>query len=283
MKNTAKQKSPGAPTPKGAIGTGGSSGIGQAIAIALARAGYRVAIVGSTPQHLETTRSLLADCTPPNADASPRHLGLALDVRQEKDMQLMVDRTLDQFGQIDLLVASAGLGKKAGSGRVMPYATASLPLEEWRDVIDVNLTGVFLSNRAVLPTMQQQGAGHIVNICSSTTLQGLRGQPYAPAYCASKFGVVGLTESLAAEVAACGIRVQAIFPGPVCTPLVAETALLKLFRDRAIKPEHFARSVLGLIQQPPDTVIIHPHLLPFMGERSPHNTPTKQQIHKAAG
>lgn len=246
-----------------AIVTGGSGGIGQAIAIALAQAGYSVTVVGTNGQRLDTTLARMAQHSAPEL-----LLGLVLDVRQEADMQAMVEQTMARFGRVDLLVTSAGLGKKSDSARVIPHPTASLPLEEWQEVIGVNLTGVFLSNRAVLPPMLEQGQGHIVNICSSTTLHGLRGQPYAPAYCASKFGVVGLTESLAAEVSEAGIRVQAIFPGPVVTPLVAQTALLKLFHHRAISPEHFARSVVALVQQPPDAIVIHPHLLPFLGDRA---------------
>lgn len=248
---------------KVAIVTGGSSGIGQAIAIALARVGFGVTVVGTSRQRIDTTVSQMAQFTPPEM-----LLGLRLDVRQPADMEAMAKMTLAHFGALDLLVTSAGLGKKSGSARVVPHPTATLPLEDWQEVIDVNLTGVFLSNRAVLSAMLAQGSGHIVNICSSTTLHGLRGQPYAPAYCASKFGVVGLTETLEAEVATAGIRVQAIFPGPVLTPLVAQTALLKLFHNRAISPEHFARSVVALVQHPLDVTVIHPHLLPFLGDRS---------------
>lgn len=248
---------------KVAIVTGGSSGIGQAIAIALARVGYGVTVVGTSRQRIDNTLSLMAQYSSPEM-----LLGLNLDVRQAADMEAMAEQTLAQFGRIDLLVTSAGLGKKSDSVRVIPHPTALLPLEDWQEMIDVNLTGVFLSNRAVLSTMLAQGSGHIVNICSSTTLHGLRGQPYAPAYCASKFGIVGLTESLESEVAGSGIRVQAIFPGPVLTPLVAQTALLKLFNNRAISPDHFALSVVALVQQPSDAIVIHPHLLPFLGDRN---------------
>lgn len=248
---------------KVAIVTGGSSGIGQAIAIALARAGYGVTVVGTSRQRIDNTL-----CQIVQYSSQELVLGLELDVRQAADMEAMVEQTLAQFGRIDLLVTSAGLGKKSDSVRVIPHPTASLPLEDWQEMIDVNLTGVFLSNRAVLSTMLAQGSGHIVNVCSSTTLHGLRGQPYAPAYCASKFGIVGLTESLDSEVAGSGIRVQAIFPGPVLTPLVAQTALLKLFNNRAIRPDHFALSVVALVQQPSDAIVIHPHLLPFLGDRN---------------
>lgn len=89
-------------------------------------------------------------------------------------MTEMATKTIDCFGRIDLLVASAGLGKST-SERLAPYATASLPYDEWKAILNVNLTGIFLSNRAVLPTMIEQKLGHIINICSSSTRYGLKG------------------------------------------------------------------------------------------------------------
>ncbi|MBD0347270.1 MAG: SDR family oxidoreductase [Coleofasciculus sp. Co-bin14] len=246
---------------KVAIVTGGSSGIGQAACIALANAGFHVVVIGTRRDRINETLNLL-DNSISNPLVSP-HLGLTLDVTNEDDMQEMVVKTVERFGKVDVLVASAARGKQSGSERLMPYPTASLPLEEWNEVLSVNLTGVFLSNRAVVPVMMQQGAGHIVNICSSTTIHGLRGQAYAPAYCASKFGMVGFTEALAEEVGAYGIRVQALFPGPVKTPLVEKTALVRRFGGRYINTATIAQTIVHLVQQPPDAIMIHPHILPF--------------------
>ena len=212
---------------KVAIVTGGSSGIGRAVSIALAESGFQVTVVGRTKQYIEDTLDQLNTKTPDGQ--KPLHTGLVLDVINENDMQEMADKTMDRFGRIDLLVASAGIGKKAGSSRVIPYSTATLPPDEWDAVIGVNLTGTFLSNRVVLAPMMSQRSGHIINICSSTTPHGLHGTPYEPAYSASKFGVVGLTESLAEEVSSYGIRVQAVFPGAVETPLVDNTILARPF------------------------------------------------------
>ena len=102
-----------------------------------------------------------------------------------------------------------------------------------------------------------------MNICSSTTPYGLRGEPYAPAYCASKFGVVGLTESLAEEVRPYGIRVQAIFPGLVETGMIAKTALARRYGG-LLTVEDVAAIIVYLTQQQDDTVIVHPHLLPVL-------------------
>ena len=247
---------------KVAIVTGGSSGIGQAVSIALAESGFQVSIVGQSTRNIDATLDQLKTKTPD--DQKPLHLGLALDVTDENDMQEMVGQTLDKLGRIDLLVASAGIGKKTGSARVIPYSTATLPADEWNAVVGVNLTGTFLSNRAVLAPMISQRSGHIINICSSTTPHGLHGTPYAPAYSASKFGVVGLTESLAEEVSSYGIRVQAVFPGAVETPLVDNTMLARPFGG-TITADNFASTIMRLVTLPEDANVVHPHVIPFRG------------------
>jgi NAD(P)-dependent dehydrogenase (short-subunit alcohol dehydrogenase family) len=252
--------SAGADARRVALVTGGSSGIGQAVATTLARRGCCVVVVGRTPARLEQTLAQLEAASGPSAS----HLALNLDVASEADMEAMAARALERFGRIDILVASAGLGKRSDSDRLMPHPTARLPLEEWRAVLAVNLRGVFLANRAVLPAMRAQGAGDIVNVCSSTTPRGLRGTPFGPAYCASKFGVVGLSEALAAEVAAHGIRVQTIFPGPVTTPLIDQTQLARPFGG-AISADAFADAVLALLDAPRDATLVHTHVLPFRG------------------
>lgn len=244
-----------------AIVTGGSSGIGQAISVVLAKEGYQIVVVGRKTQQIEETLALL-----PSPES---HLGLSLDVTQEEDMEKMAQETIARFGQIDVLIASAGVGKSGNSERYTPYPTVNLPLKEWDTVLNVNLRGVFLSNRAVIPQMSHQKSGQIINICSSTTPQGLRGEPYAPAYCASKFGVMGLTEALAEEVAPQGIRVQALFPGMVRTPLVAKTAIARRYGG-SISAEEFATAVLYLVKEPRDAVTIHPHVLPLASLHQSH-------------
>ena len=244
---------------KVAIVTGGSSGIGRATCIALARVGYQIVVVGTNSQRIRQTVEQINHLE--NNQTDLPHIGAIANVTSAADMQAMASNTIEQFGRIDLLVASAGIGKSQGTKRVVPHPTASLPLVEWEAAIAVNLTGVFLSNRAVLPAMMARGSGQIINICSSTTPRGLRGQPYAPAYCASKFGVVGFTEALAEEVSEYGIRVQALFPGYVRTSMVAETALLHRYGG-SMSAEDFAQTIIYLVQQNPDATIRHPHAIP---------------------
>ena len=227
--------------------------------MALARTGYWIVVAGTNSQRIRETLEQLNN--PQNNQSDLTHIGAIANVTSAADLQAMVRKTVEQFGRIDLLVASAGIGKIGGTKRVMPHPTTSLPLVEWEAAIAVNLTGVFLSNRAVLPAMMAQGSGHIINICSSTTPRGLRGQPYAPAYCASKFGVVGFTESLAAEVREYGIRVQALFPGYVSTSMVSETALLHRYGG-SMSAEDFAQTIIYLVRQHPDAEIVHPHVIP---------------------
>lgn len=241
------------PVTKVAVVTGGTSGIGRSSAHALALAGYRVAVVGRREAAIRDTLSELRSL-------GGEHLGLSLDVTRADAMQEMAERTRDRFGRIDLLVASAGIGRTASAERLL-HPTAELPLAEWQAVFDVNLHGIFYADRAVLPIMLAQGRGHILHIGSSTTIHGLRGQPYAPAYCASKFALVGLTESLAQEVEAAGIRVQLLFPGAVETPLVEATALARPFGG-AIAADHLGQVVLYLAEHRVDAVLVHPHLLP---------------------
>ncbi|KGF73634.1 oxidoreductase [Neosynechococcus sphagnicola sy1] len=243
---------------KTAIVTGGSSGIGRATCIALAMHGYAVTVLGTSLDRINETIKLMSQATDGNSSA---YLGLALNVTCEIDMLTMVSKTMEQFGTIDLLVASAGMGRRSDNTRLVPYPTASLPLAEWLQILQVNLTGVFLSNRAVLPTMISQGYGHIINICSASTRHGLRGEPYAPAYCASKFGVVGLTESLAAEVGSHGVRVQALFPGLVKTPMTVHTSLIHRYGG-IMSADDVALTILYMVQQAQDCTLIHPHLIP---------------------
>jgi 3-oxoacyl-[acyl-carrier protein] reductase len=241
-----------------AVVTGGSSGIGQATAVALAREGARVVVVGRDSGRVTTAASAIGDRAA---------LGLALDVTSESDMDEMRRRTLARFGRIDILVAAAGVQRAPGPRR-LPHAVAAMPVEEWDAVIDTNLKGVFLSNRAVLPAMLEQRRGWIVNIASARG--ALYGNPYAAAYCASKFGVIGLSESLAQEVSAAGVKVTAVLPDVVDTPILGQLGRSRL--GASIPPARVADFVVDLVTLPDDVVLPDPLIAPLLNAERPFGT-----------
>jgi len=238
-----------------AIVTGGSSGIGRAVCLALATEGARVIAVGRTPARVEETRAALLAI--PGVDPGGC-LALALDVRSDRDMETMAEETLARFGRIDILVASAGIGSNtatSGRGRAV---VADLSTETWDEVIDTNLKGTFLADRAVLPAMMRQGRGEIVNVSSS--LAATSGWPFASAYCASKFGLMGLSESLAAEVAGYGIRVQVVLPDVVDTPMLRASHLAI---RRALSSTEVAGFILEMLAAPENALLLNPLMVPF--------------------
>lgn len=244
---------------KVSVVTGASSGIGRAMALALAARGDLVLAIGRSPEKLAVLSDEMAAAGP-----SRDHQVLALDVSNPGDMDGLAAR-LDEIGRVDLLVCSAAVGRGLG-GRTLPPPTAELPLEHWQAMIDVNLNGIFLANKAVLPLMTARGDGDIVNIGSSTTPKGLRGTALAPGYAATKFALAAFTQALAAEVGREGVRVRTIFPGPVETPLIADTLLDGPFGGR-MSDESFTQSVLGLVQLGRDMDLPDPHLLPVPTRR----------------
>ena len=244
-----------AASPRVGVVTGATSGIGHAIALALARRGDRVVAIGRNPDRLARTTEALFRAGP-----AP-HLVLSLDVGSPADMGRLRE-TLEAIGRVDLLVASAVLGRSGSS--LLPPRTRDLTLADWQAQIDVNLHGVFLADQAVIPLMRAQGDGDIVNIASSTTPHGLRGTPLAPAYCAAKFAIAALGRTLAAELDPEGIRVRTVFPGSVDTPLIADTMLDGPFGGR-MRPESFAAALLGLIDLGREMALPDPHLLPVPG------------------
>lgn len=211
FKDTRKRP-PGRLTGQVAIVTGGTSGIGHQACLALAQEGAAVIVVGRNRARLTT---VVAEVESKSAASGlPRAaLGLQLDVCREEDMLNMACQTLKHFGRIDILIAAAGILRGENSRPTRLFELTSL---EWDRVINTNLTGVFLSNRAVLRTMREQRAGQIINISS---LSGRRAVPFDTPYSASKFGVVGLTESLAQEMRPYGVRVQLLLPGNTATPI----------------------------------------------------------------
>lgn len=184
-----------------AVVTGGGRGIGLACVRALARDG--AALVVATPEDHERT-AVVADLEA----AGHEVLGISTDVTSEEDLATMVQHTLDRFGHIDILVNNAGvIGPTA--------AVQDVQRHEWEAVMDVNVTGVYLASKAVLPHLLSRGSGRIINIASAA---GQIGFPLRSPYAASKWAVIGFTKTLAIEVANDGILVNAVCPGPIDGP-----------------------------------------------------------------
>jgi len=175
-----------------AIVTGGAMGIGRAIADGLSRAGARIVIADVAGAEEA-------------AGGYPGGLGVTVDVSEPDDMTAMLDAAVDACGQVDILVNNAGLYT---SLPMRPFE--DIPLEEWRRVLDVNVIGLALACRAVVPHMRDRGSGRILNISSGTVFRGV---PMLLHYVSSKGAVVAMTRALAKELGADGILVNCIAPG----------------------------------------------------------------------
>lgn len=184
---------------KTAVVTGGGRGIGKAVAVALAGEGTNLAIASRTFRELKKTAGEIEN-------RGARALPVRADVSREKDVAKLIGKTVKAFGRIDILINNAGIGLK----KPLIHTTE----KEWNRVLEVNLKSAFITSKYVLPYMVEQEEGVIVNISSVAGKHGLSG---FSAYSASKFGVIGMTESLAKEVEEYGIRVYAVCPGSVDT------------------------------------------------------------------
>jgi NAD(P)-dependent dehydrogenase (short-subunit alcohol dehydrogenase family) len=185
--------------------TGAGSGIGRATAVRFAEEGATVAALDVAMEGAEKTAAQIGEASGGMARA------YQCDVSDAESVAATMAQVMADLGKVDVLANIAGIGKFAHSHEA--------PLSEWDRILAVNLTGTFLMCRAVLPHFLATGGGAIVNTASTA---GLIGQPYSAAYCASKGGVVLLTKALATEYIERGIRVNAVAPGGVDTPILKD-------------------------------------------------------------
>ncbi|MER6628053.1 SDR family NAD(P)-dependent oxidoreductase [Streptomyces sp. NPDC000987] len=241
-------------TGRTALVTGGASGIGRAIAEAFVAAGARVVVLDHDAEAAERTAQSIGAAA-----------GVAADVTDEQMVQCAVAVAERLLGRIDVLVNSAGI--------LTQSPLVEMSAAQWQQTIDVDLTGVFLMCRHVVPGMVSRGYGRVINIASQLAIKGGASLTH---YCAAKAGVLGLTKALALEVARDGVLVNAIAPGPIETPLVdgisedwkrAKRAELPLGRFGT--PEEVAPTAVLLASSPGGDLFVGQTLGPNSGDVMP--------------
>ena len=217
-----------------ALVTGASRGIGKAIAYLFAQEGMNVVICSRNENQIRKTAVEI------QKDTGNLVVPVKTDVRNHVDVDKLVQSALNEFGRIDILVNNAGVA--------IIKSLVETTDHEYDTIMDTNLSGVFFCCKSVLPHMIKQKSGYIINISSGA---GKTGFANLSVYCASKFGVIGMTESLAEEVSDYGIKVFSMCPGAVATQMQKEFMSNEEFEKRKnqmIQPEEVAQKVLQLIK-----------------------------------
>ena len=232
--------------------TGASSGIGEATARLLAKQGHRLVIGARRTERLEALAQAI------RAEGGSVECR-ALDVTRREDVQAFADAALKLHGRIDVIINNAG---------VMPLSPlASLKVDEWDRMIDVNIRGVMYGIAAVLPTMQAQGSGQVINISS---IGGLFVVPTGAIYCATKYAVRAISDGLRQEHD--NLRVTCVYPGVVESELAdtitdaSAAEAMESFRQIALKPDAIAAAIAHVIAQPDDVdtseIVVRPTASP---------------------
>lgn len=233
---------------KRALITGASSGIGKQTALAFASSGIEVALVSRSAEKLAAVENAVIKT---GVKAKSYVVDLAnLSQVQEKMRQIVLD-----FGNIDILVNNAGMGYTA--------TLSETPLSDWQQVIDLNLTSVFECIKGILPSMREQNRGTIINVAS---IAGKQAFANWGAYSVSKAGIIALSQALAQEERANGIRVTAICPGAVNTEIWdTKTVNADFDRSNMLTPEIVAQSILHTVLLPKQAVVDELTLMPSAG------------------
>ena len=216
---------------KVALVTGGSRGIGLAIAQALVAEGASVTVTGKDEARLATARPLIAKSGPGAVET------LQADVRQYDEVERAVAATVARFGGLDILINNAGIGIFAN--------VADMTRAQWSDIIDTNLTGVFNACHAAIPYLRRRGGGSIINISSLASTSPF---PKAAAYCATKAGLNAFSDALMQEVRYDNIRVSTVLPGSVATEFGGGNQ--STGADWKVAPEEVAEVVVNLLRHP---------------------------------
>jgi 3-oxoacyl-[acyl-carrier protein] reductase len=223
-----------------AIVTGASRGIGRAIAVALASEGAKVVV--NYASSASAAEAVVAEIN--SLDNGSEAIAVPADVSKEAEVDSLIKSAIDKWGRVDVLVNNAGITRDT--------LLLRMKLEDWQSVIDLNLTGVFLTSRAIAKIMLKQKSGRIINIASVSGLMGNAGQGN---YSAAKAGVVGFTKTVAKELASRGITVNAVAPGFIATDMTADLKnteeILKFIPlGRYGQPEEIAGMVRFLAADP---------------------------------
>jgi 3-oxoacyl-[acyl-carrier protein] reductase len=215
---------------KNALVTGAGKGIGKAIALALAKEGVNVILVARTQEEIDSVAAKVRSLR-------VKALAITADVADINSVNTAVEKALTEFGTIDILINNAGI---AAFGKFL-----ELEPTDWERIIQVNLMGTYYVTRAVLPNMIERQTGDIINISSTA---GLSGNALTSAYSASKFAVLGLTESLMQEVRKHNIRVTALTPSTVATDMAKELKLTDGNTEKVMQAEDMAELIIAQLK-----------------------------------
>ncbi len=226
--------------------TGASKGIGKATAFAFAAAGAKVVLAARTPETLEQVAVTLKE-------GGAEALAVPTDVTDVDAVKQLIQRTLEVYQHVDILINNAGIGH---FGPIVDFEP-----DDWDAVLNSNLKAVYLCAKYALPSMLERGSGQIINVLSVAAKIAFQA---SSAYCAAKAGALALTKVLASEVRQQNIRVTAVLPGSVHTPFWDDVPEHPDF-EQMLTPEHVADTIVSICQQPPGMVTEEIAVMPPLG------------------